>query len=83
MPRDGKPINSNGEPERRVPLLDRRRSGPRKQKSFVERATASGHSGYGSDSVRPHLRDQLRLKGLMPQAFPTVDLAPSKDDYHR
>ena len=82
MPKDGKP-NANAQPNGRAPLPDRRRSGPRKTKSFVERATASGHSGYGSDSVRPHLRDQLRLKGLMPQAFPTVDLAPSKDDHHR
>ena len=53
-----------GYPENRGALRERRK-GPRKQKGFVTRATAEGHSGEGSDSVRPHLRDQLRLKALL------------------
>jgi hypothetical protein len=39
----------------------------------VERATARGHSGHGADSVRPHLRDQLKLKALLPTPFPTPE----------
>jgi hypothetical protein len=58
------------EPEGPRSFRDRRK-GPRKQKDFVTRATALGHSGYGSESVRPHLRDQLKLKELMGPPFPT------------
>jgi hypothetical protein len=46
-------------------------SGPARQRGFVERAIAKGHSGHGAESVRPHLRDQLKLKSLMPQPYPT------------
>jgi hypothetical protein len=83
--KDGKP-NSASEPEgRRHASAGRRGSGPGRQRGFVERATANGHSGYGADSVRPHLRDQLRLKSLLPQPFPTPDPSPeaAKDDHHR
>lgn len=45
-------------------------NGPPRRRGFVERATAQGHSGHGSESVRPHLRDQLKLKALMPWPFP-------------
>jgi hypothetical protein len=83
--KDGKPINAS-EPDRRAGAgPGRRGSGPRKQRGFVERATAVGHSGHGSESVRPHLRDQLRLKALLPTPFPTSaeqqDIG--KDEYHR
>ena len=77
--KDGKPTQQRE--------LDRR-SGPRRGKSarrsrgFVERATASGHSGNGSESVRPHLRDQLKLKALLPSPFPTPEPEqPGRDEY--
>jgi hypothetical protein len=83
--KDGKPMDT-GEPDRRpVAGPGRRGSGPRKQRGFVERATAVGHSGHGAESVRPHLRDQLRLKALLPTPFPTSaeqqDIG--KDEHHR
>ncbi|MCD6076678.1 MAG: hypothetical protein K0R89_616 [Ramlibacter sp.] len=83
--KDGKPMDT-GEPDRRpVAGPGSRGSGPRKQRGFVERATAVGHSGHGAESVRPHLRDQLRLKALLPTPFPTSaeqqDIG--KDEHHR
>ena len=81
MKRDGKPGNEREEGRRSSPA--RRGSGPIKQKGFVERATALGHSGYGSESVRPHLRDQLKLKALLPQPFPMPEQERSKDDHHQ
>lgn len=79
--RDGKPTNA-GEPESRRTPGGRRGSGA-KQRGFVERATARGHSGHGSESVRPHLRDQLKLKALLPTPYPTPEAHPSKDEQHR
>ena len=78
--KDGRP-NSTGDPERRRPGSAGRQGGGRR--GFVERATASGYSGYGSESVRPHLRDQLQLKSLMPQPFPTPEQETAKDEHHR
>ena len=83
--KDGKPISA-GDPEGRRPSAGRRGNGPGRQRGFVERATATGHSGHGADSVRPHLRDQLKLKSLLPQPFPTPEqqpLDPVKDEHHR
>ena len=80
MNTDGKPINSTGERPR--PPVDRRKPGPRKQKDFVQRATALGHSGYGSESLRPHLRDQLRLKELLQPSY-TLITYPMKDGKDR
>jgi hypothetical protein len=85
--KDGKPTNA-AEPDARRPAAGpgRRGTGPKKQRGFVERATAGGHSGHGSESVRPHLRDQLRLKELLPTPFPTASAEqqePVKDEYHR
>jgi hypothetical protein len=84
--KDGKPINP-GEPDARRPgaVGGRRGSGPAKQRGFVERATARGHSGHGAESVRPHLRDQLRLKALLPTPYPTPEQQSDtgKDDHHR
>ncbi|GAB3763723.1 hypothetical protein GCM10028796_17740 [Ramlibacter monticola] len=80
--KDGKPSNV-GDPEGRRSPGGRRASAPANQKGFVERATARGHSGHGAESVRPHLRDQLRLKALLPTPFPTPDDQPSKDEHHR
>lgn len=74
--RDGK---DQRDPEGRRPAPKRSNNGPPRQRGFVERATAQGHSGYGSESVRPHLRDQLKLKALMPWPFPMPD-APGKDE---
>jgi hypothetical protein len=82
---DGKPSNG-GDAERRRPLgsgSGRKGSGPIKQRGFVERATAQGHSGYGLESVRPHLRDQLRLKALLPTPFPTPEEDPQPSRHGR
>jgi hypothetical protein len=78
--KDGKPNYYAGEPDGRRTAGRRRGSGPVKQRSFVERATAQGHSGHGADSVRPHLRDQLRLKALLPTPYPTPEAQPTKDE---
>lgn len=84
--KDGKP-NHASDPEGGRPMSANRRGGAartKKQRGFVERATAMGHSGHGAESVRPHLRDQLRLKSLLPQPFPTPEQETSgKDDHHR
>lgn len=86
--RDGK--HGAGDPEDRRPVARRGAAPPgkgrTKAKGFVERATASGRSGYGSESVRPYLRDQLRLKALLPSPFPAPESesAPrSKGDHHQ
>ena len=76
--KDGRLTLERESPRRRA--SDRLGSGPRKQRGYVERATADGHSGSGSESVLPHLRDQLRLKALLPSPRPTPDLIPDKDD---
>ena len=82
--KDGRPNNA-GEPDsRRSASAGRKGSGPKKQRGFVERAMArDGHSGHGSESVRPYLRDQLKLKSLLPQPFPTPEQDSHKDDHHR
>lgn len=82
--KDGKP-NSAGEPDARRTMPAGRKAGAgKRQRGFVERATAAGHSGHGSESVRPHLRDQLRLKALMQQPYPVPETQhPGKDDHHR
>jgi hypothetical protein len=36
-------------------------------------ASDAGHSGYGSESVRPYLRAQLRLKELLGTPFAALD----------
>lgn len=76
--KDGKPSNT-GDPGGRRASAGR---GARKQRGFVERATAVGHSGHGAESVRPHLRDQLRLKSLLPQPYPTPEQENGKDEAH-
>jgi hypothetical protein len=79
--KDGRPNTERDPPRRRA--SDRKGSGPRKQRDFVSRATATGHSGRGSESVLPHLRDQLRLKALLPLPFPLSEAAlPGKDEHH-
>lgn len=83
--KDGKPNNA-GDPDGRRPGsggAGRRSSGQRKQRGFIERATAQGHSGHGSESVRPHLRDQLKLKALLATPFSLPGETPGKDEHHR
>ena len=71
--KDGKPENA-GDPDRRRPVVAARRGGGAgKQGGFLEPAPARGHSGHGAESVRPHLRDQLQLKPLLPTPFPTPE----------
>ena len=80
--KDGRPNNQRETPMRRA--SDRKGGRPRKQRDFVSRATANGHSGRGSDSVLPHLRDQLRLKALLPTPYPLEqDAPPAKDERHQ
>ena len=81
--KDGKPTQARDLDGRRP--AGRRGSGAVRQRGFVERATAQGHSGYGADSVRPHLRDQLKLKALLPTPYPTPEQQPEtgKDEHHR
>ena len=81
--KDGRPNIEREAPRRRA--SDRKGSGPRKQRDYVSRATAQGHSGHGSESVRPHLRDQLRLKALLPTPFPLQEpmLLQGKDEHHQ
>lgn len=83
--KDGKPNNASEPPGRRSASAGRRGNGPGRQRGFVERATAQGHSGHGADSVRPHLRDQLKLKSLLAPSFPASEQHPDpgKDDHHR
>jgi hypothetical protein len=77
--KDGKP-NYAGDPDPRRSASAARKGGrPGKKRGFVERATAMGHSGHGSESVRPHLRDQLRLKSLLPQPYPTPEQDTQKE----
>jgi hypothetical protein len=87
MRRDGKPSSEERDPENGRRPAARRGSGagPGRQRGFVERATAGGHSGRGSDSVLPHLRDQLRLKALLPSPYPVPEseLQHTKDDHHQ
>ena len=78
---DGRPTSQRDLPRRRA--TDRKGSGPRKQRDFVLRATAEGHSGTGSESVRPHLRDQLRLKALLSATYPPEPQLPGKDEHHQ
>ena len=78
--KDARPT-STGDPDRRRPGSPGRKNGGRR--GYIERATASGYSGYGSESVRPHLRDQLQLKSLLPQPFPTPEQDGAKDQHHQ
>ncbi|MDB5751499.1 MAG: hypothetical protein JWP65_1920 [Ramlibacter sp.] len=81
MTRDNKPNDERGPPQRRA--SDRCGSVPRRQRGYVQRAIAGGHSGHGSDSVLPHLRDQLKLKALLPSKHPVPELLrPGKDEHH-
>ena len=80
--KDGKPSNAS-DPESRRASAGRKGPGASRQRGFVERATAMGHSGHGAESVRPHLRDQLKLKSLLPQPFPTPEQDGPKDEHHR
>jgi hypothetical protein len=81
--KDGKPTHASEPDGRRSAAAGRRGSGPVKQRGFVERATARGHSGHGAESVRPHLRDQLKLKSLLPTPYPTPEPELGKDEHHR
>ena len=81
--KDGKPSNASEPDGRRSASAGRRGGGPARQRGFVERATAKGHSGHGAESVRPHLRDQLKLKSLLPQPYPTPEQQQDTKDEHR
>jgi hypothetical protein len=79
--KDGKP-NYASDPDVRRASMGRKEPGSGRRRGFVERATAVGHSGHGAESVRPHLRDQLRLKSLLPQPYPTPEQESPKDEHH-
>ena len=82
--KDGRPNNASEPEGRRPAATGRKGAGTGRKRGFVERATAMGHSGHGADSVRPHLRDQLKLKALLPQPFPTPEQdSARKDEHHR
>lgn len=61
-----------GDPEHK---RNPRGSGARKQTGYLGHATAgdAGHSGYGSESVRPYLRAQLKLKELLGTPFGAIE----------
>ena len=63
-PRDPERKRSTREPERRP----------------AERAAGSewrrGHSGYGLESIRPHLRAQIEQRKLLRPTFPPEDEPP-------
>lgn len=61
------------DPENRRSSGGTRSASRGKQAGFVGQASASGRSGYGSDSVRPYLRAQLKLKELLQTPFPPPD----------
>lgn len=65
------------------PNLTKRRSAPAsRQGGYVGRASADdGRSGYGSESVRPYLRAQLKLKELM--QGPQLGFGPAGGDKPR
>ncbi|HZY16043.1 MAG TPA: hypothetical protein VFE74_05410 [Ramlibacter sp.] len=93
--KDGKPTIEVADARRRRGSAGQRAPPPRRRSQegargpevrdepgYIERATARGHSGHGVESVRPHLRDQLRLKALMATPFsPEPDY--DKDEHHR
>ena len=83
--KDGRPNDASDPESRRAAATSRKGPGTGRKRGFVERATAMmGHSGHGADSVRPHLRDQLKLKALLPQPYPTPEQdSPKKDEHHR
>lgn len=69
---DRKNSAARGDPEHKRP--EARGSPKRRQTGDVDRidraaATDTGHSGYGSESVRPYLRAQLRMKELFVTPF--------------
>ena len=66
--------SGRGDPENRRSTS--RSGGARKQSSFLVRpfaASEKGRSGYGSESVRPYLRAQLKLKELLGSPFTPLD----------
>lgn len=86
--KDGKRDMGGEAPGRRAASAGRRGARPAKPRGSMERAAAraspsGGHSGYGSESVRPYLREQLRLKALLPTPFPTPDTQPGKDEHRQ
>ena len=66
----------SGDPENRRNSGGNRSASRGKQAGYVGTASASGRSGYGSESVRPFLRAQLKLKELLASPFPP----PEPDD---
>jgi hypothetical protein len=78
---DGRPDKGGGDPENR-----RKRNGlangppARRPPGYVSRAVAGGgRSGYGSESVRPYLRAQLKMKELL-MPPPPLDDNPGRED---
>jgi hypothetical protein len=61
------------DPENRRSSGGTRSASRSKQAGYVGQASASGRSGYGSESVRPYLRAQLKLKELLATPFPPPD----------
>jgi hypothetical protein len=73
---DRKSSGARGDPEHKRP--DARGSPKRRQTGDVDRtdraaARDTGHSGYGSESVRPYLRAQLKMKELFGTPFGLVE----------
>lgn len=67
-----------GDPEHKRPAS--RSKAPTRLAHDLNRALASehGHSGYGSESVRPFLRAQLRMKALL--GTPFLPPEPGEDE---
>lgn len=66
LSRTDRSVKNGDKPDRREADDRKRRSGPvSRLGSYFGRPSAEGRSGYGSESVRPYLRAQLRLKELL------------------
>jgi hypothetical protein len=71
--------DSPRDPERKRPAVDSSRAAER----GAGWAPRRGRSGYGMESIRPHLRAQLEQQRLLRPTFPPEPEPREDDDKHR